>query len=77
MTIQGNLFRFGSSWGPQLLASKKITNRMSVGYTATLGDLNEQQLRLEYRLLPHVSLEGQSDRKGNSGLDLKLGWKFK
>jgi|GEM_PF-5415948 len=77
ITIQGNLFQFGSSWGPQLLASKKISGRMSIGYTATLGDMNEQQLRLDYRLAPHISIEGQTDRKGNSGLDLKFWWKFR
>ncbi len=77
MTIEGNLFRFGKTWGPQLLASKKLNNRMEISYTATAGDANEQNIRLDYKLSDHLSLEGETDQKGQSGLDLKYQLKFK
>jgi len=77
VSIEGNLFRFGKSWGPQLLASKKITDRMEVTYTSTIGNLNEQSVRLDYRLSRVFSLEGQTDQKGRAGLDLKYRIRFK
>jgi autotransporter translocation and assembly factor TamB len=77
MTIEGNLFRFGKTWGPQLLASKKLNNRMEISYTATAGDANEQNIRLDYKLSDHLSLEGETDQKGQSWLDLKYQLKFK
>jgi len=77
MSIEGNLFNFGKSWGPQLLASKKISDRMEIIYTTTVGHLNEQRIRLDYRLSKYFSLEGQTDQKGQSGIDLKFRLKFK
>jgi len=77
MSIDGNLFRFGKSWGPQLLASKKITDRMEISYTTRVGHANEQSIRLDYRLSKILSLEGQTDQQGQSGLDLKFRWKIK
>jgi autotransporter translocation and assembly factor TamB len=77
MTIEGNLFRFGKTWGPQLLASKKLNNRMEISYTTTAGDANEQNVRLDYKLSDHFSLEGETNQKGQSGLDLKYRLKFK
>jgi autotransporter translocation and assembly factor TamB len=77
MSIEGNLFRFGKSWGPQLLASKKITERMEISYTTRVGHANEQSIRLDYRLSKVLSLEGTTDQQGRSGIDLKLRWKFR
>jgi autotransporter translocation and assembly factor TamB len=77
ISIEGNLFRFGKSWGPQLLASKRITDRMEISYTTRVGHANEQSIRLDYRLLRMLSLEGQTDQQGRSGIDLKFRWKFK
>lgn len=77
MSIEGNLFNFGSSWGPQLLASKKLSNRMSISYTTKVGYLNKQSIRLDYNLSKYFSFEGQTDQRGNSGLDLKFRLKYK
>ena len=77
MTIEGNLFSFGKSWGPQLLASKKLSDRMEVTYTTTVGHMNEQSIRLDYRLSKYFSVEGQTDQRGRSGMDLKYRLKFK
>ena len=70
-TIEGNLFRFGRNWGPQLLASKRLTNRMQITYSTTIGHANEQSIRLDYRLDKYFSFEGQTDQRGNAGIDLK------
>jgi autotransporter translocation and assembly factor TamB len=71
LTIEGNLFRFDESWGPQLLASKKISPRMEITYTTTVGHFNERSIRLDYRLSRHFSLEGETDQQGRSGMNLK------
>ena len=76
VTLEGNLFRFDDSWGPELLASKQISDRMQVTYTTTVGHLNDQSVRLNYRLTRHFSLQGETDRRGDSGMDVKFNLKF-
>jgi autotransporter translocation and assembly factor TamB len=77
ISIEGNLFRFGKSWGPQLLASKKLSDRVEITYTTTVGRMNEQNIRLDYLLSRYFSLEGQTDQRGKSGLDVKYRLEFK
>jgi autotransporter translocation and assembly factor TamB len=76
-TIEGNLFDFDRSWGPQLLASKKISPRMEFTYTTTVGHSNENSFRLDYLLSKHFSLEGQTDQQGRSGMNLKYRLRLK
>ncbi len=71
MSIEGNLFRFDRSWGPQLLASKRISRRMTMTYITTVGHFNERSIRLDYELSRHFSLEGETDQRGRSGMSLK------
>lgn len=70
-TIEGNLFRFDRFWGPQLLASKKISPRVEITYITTVGHSNENSFRLDYRFSKHFSLEGQTDQQGRAGMNLK------
>ncbi|MFO7890586.1 MAG: translocation/assembly module TamB domain-containing protein [bacterium] len=77
MSIKGNLFRFGKSWGPRLVASKTITDRMKISYSTRVGHSNEQSIRLNYKLSKNLSIESQTDQKGKAGIDLKFNWKFK
>ncbi len=77
VSVEGNLFSFNKSWGPQLLASKKISDRVEMTYTTTVGYMNEQSIRLDYRLSRRFLLMGQTDRRGRSGLDLKYRLRFK
>jgi len=76
-TIQGNLFKFDESWGPQLVASKRLSTRLNVTYSTTVGHLNDQTVRLGYRLTRGFMLQGETDRQGSAGLDLKYGFSFK
>jgi len=76
VTIEGDLFRFDRSWGPRLVASKKISRRMDVTYTTTVGYINDQSIQLDYRLSKNLSLESQTDRRGRSGIDLKYILRF-
>ncbi|MFH1374770.1 MAG: translocation/assembly module TamB domain-containing protein [bacterium] len=76
-TIQGNLFQFNETWGPQLVASKRLSQRADLTYSTTVGYLNDQAVRLGYRLTSRFSLQGETDRQGRAGLDLKYGVTFK
>lgn len=76
-TVEGNLFQFDDSWGPQLVASRRLSERVELTYTTTVGRLNDQGVRLGYRLTPRLSLQGQTDRYGRSLLDLKYGFRFR
>ncbi|HUV29840.1 MAG TPA: translocation/assembly module TamB domain-containing protein [Acidobacteriota bacterium] len=76
-TVEGNLFRFDKSWGPHLVASRRLGERVELTYSTTVGHLNDQNVRLGYRLTPRLSLQGETDRAGRSGIDLKYGFKFR
>ena len=77
ISVEGNLFNIGKTTGPQLVATEQVTDRMGITYTTAVGHLNEQSIRLDYRLNKYFSLEGQTDQRGRSGLDLKYRLRFK
>jgi len=75
VSVQGNIFNRAS--GPQLVASKRISDKAKLTYTTTVGHLNEQGIRLDYSLSKHFAVEGQTDQQGASSLSLKYKLKFK
>ena len=77
VSIEGNLFNFGNSWGPQLVASKQLSKRMMVTYSTRIGYLNEQSIELDYKLTDKFYLQGQADQDGNAGLDIIYRVNFK
>jgi autotransporter translocation and assembly factor TamB len=77
VSIEGNLFNFGDSWGPQLVASKQLSKRMMVTYSTRIGYLNEQSIELDYKLTDKFYLQGQADQDGNAGLDIIYRVNFK
>jgi len=77
VSIEGNLFNVSKSSGPQLIASEQISDRMDITYSTAVGHMNEQKVRLDYRLNTYISIMGETDQKGRSGLDLKYRLRFK
>ncbi|MFC1481095.1 translocation/assembly module TamB domain-containing protein [Candidatus Neomarinimicrobiota bacterium] len=77
VTIEGNLFNYQKLWGPQLIASRKLSNRMSITYRTTIGQFNDQGFRLDYNLSKYFLLAGTTNNSGQSGLDLKFRLRFK
>jgi autotransporter translocation and assembly factor TamB len=77
VNIQGNIFRANKGTGPQLIASKRINDSAKLTYTTTVGHLNEQGIRLDYRLSKRFSFEGQTNQQGESSLSIKYNLKFK
>jgi hypothetical protein len=77
ISIEGNLFNIGKSSGPQLVTSEKINDRLGITYSTAVGHLNDQTIRLDYKLNNYFSLVGETDQKGESALDLKYKLRFK
>ncbi len=76
MSIEGNLFRFDKEWGPRLQASKRVSRRVALNYSTTVGHMNEESVRLNVWIDRRLSVEGHVDRIGRSGIDLKYKIKF-
>jgi len=77
VSIEGNLFNFSDSWGPHLVASKQLSKLMKVTYSTRVGYLNEQSIKLDYKLSDHFYLRGQADQEGNAGIDMIYRVNFK
>lgn len=77
VTVEGNLFNFDKSWGPQVLASKRFSDRVELTYSTTVGHMNEQSVQLGYQLSRRFSLEGRTDQRGRSSIDIKYGLRFR
>lgn len=77
MSIEGNLFDFGSTWGPQLMASKQLSENIKVTYSTTVGHTTDQSIKLDYDITNKIVLETQTDQRGRAGMDLKYRIKFK
>ncbi len=75
--IEGNIFRFNQGGGPQLVAKKTFLNRFEVTYSTTVGHINDQGIRLDYNFSKHWAIQGESNQKGETGIDLKYQIKFK
>ena len=65
------------SAGPQLVASKRISSRVELTYSTTVGYINDQSVRLDYLLSKYFSLEGQTDQRGRSSMNVKYRLRFK
>ena len=70
VSVKGNLFNFGDSWGPQLVVSKRINPRTKITYSTNVGHINDQSIRLAYELTKRWSLGGETDERGNSSLSI-------
>ncbi|MBD3401538.1 DUF748 domain-containing protein, partial [candidate division GN15 bacterium] len=77
VSVQGNLFGPQREGGPQLLVSKRLSERVRVTYTTRVGSRNDQSIRLDYRLSDHWSLEGETTQTGEAVLNIKYGLRFK
>lgn len=71
VTVQGNLFNMQGQNAPRISATKMLSKRIKLTYTTTVGYLNEESIQVGYQLSRRFFLEGQTDRIGESSLDLK------
>ncbi len=80
LEIEGNLFRLGSEDQesmPTIAASKRVSDRVTITYITRLGYLDDQGIRVSYKLTKHFSLEGETHQDGDTGVDLKYRVQFK
>jgi autotransporter translocation and assembly factor TamB len=61
---------------PRVTVSKRLGKRLVVTYSASVGG-EEQVIRLNYQLTPHVALQGLRDELGGAGLDVKFRFRFR
>lgn len=77
ITIEGNLFEQGNSWGPRIVATKQISDRLEFTYLTNVGHFNENGIRMIYRLSRQFSLQGETIQTGETGIDLKYEVRFR
>lgn len=79
LSLQGNIFQTGgpSATGPTLEATKQVSERLLVTYTTNVGHFNENGIKVDYLLNKFLSLQGQTDQSGQSGIDVKYSVQFK
>ena len=63
--------------GTRIVAQKKLTSELDITYTSVVGYSNDQAIKLEYKISDTISLEGESDQKGRTGIDVKFKYNFK
>lgn len=81
LSMQGDPLGLGGSTsgstGPQISATTRITDKMSVTYQTNTGANPQRSVRIGYYLSNRFSIATQSDQTGQSSLDLKYRLLFK
>lgn len=66
-----------SEWADaRIRLDKQLTQRMVIFYTTTVGGSASQRVQVDYKLADHLSLQTQTDENGDSGIDLRLNYRF-
>lgn len=64
--------------GPQVTVSKRlIGDRLFVTYTNSIGESEDQIIKIEYLVGKNISLIGLRDERGSLGGDIKFRFEFK
>lgn len=78
LNVEGNIFSSGGQGtGPSISATKQLSEKIRLTYSTVVGAMNEQTIQIEYLWTDHWSVEGQTDRAGNSLINLLYRIKFK
>jgi hypothetical protein len=72
-SVEGNLFNIGGPDRPELVVSKKLTDKLQLTYSTDIGTFDEHKLSMEYKLNNIFSLEGNINQKGDGEIRLKFG----
>ncbi|MBI2461364.1 MAG: translocation/assembly module TamB domain-containing protein [Candidatus Rokubacteria bacterium] len=63
--------------GAQLRVGKRLSERLDVSFSRTVGATPTQRLAVEYRLTDQISLIGSQDERGIYGFDVKFSLSFR
>ena len=73
--IESDIFEPSSLSETRIRVEKKV-GRINVSYSFVVGDSADQEVKLGYELTKNIFVETSTDRAGNSGIDLRLKYKF-
>jgi autotransporter translocation and assembly factor TamB len=60
----------GLGQGAKIGVTKRFSSRLNLTYETGMGNLSDQKVTAQYRLLPNLYLEGQTTNNGENALDL-------
>lgn len=75
--FKGNLKSVSKKDGVIFQARKQLIERLDLTYTTVVGHAYDQTVKLNYKLGKHIYLEGITNQKGQTGVDLKFKYRFK
>ncbi len=77
VAIEGNLFQLSGRHTPTFTAAKSISPRLTLTYSTSIGQSNQQGIRINYELSDHWYLVTETNQEQRYGLDLKYRIRFK
>ncbi len=74
LNISGNIF--GGKMGDQMDAAEKIDRQMKSEYVTSVGEWNNQGIRIRYDISRYFSIEGYTNQTDQGGIDLEYSVTF-
>jgi len=65
ISLSGNVLGAGGNGGPRLTLRENLGSRLSVTFETAVTDLSQREVRLLFRLAPHIRISGGTDASGN------------
>jgi len=75
--LDGNLFRARFVGGTRVELSKKLNPKTEVTYSTVVGHASNQKVQLDYKISDYVFVTTETDQTGESGMDLKIKFRFR
>jgi translocation and assembly module TamB len=76
-SVTGNLFDIGGQNNPEIVASKRVNDRLELTYSTNIGPFDEHNLEMDYKLTDNLALQGRLNQEGEAEVRLKFGIKLK
>ncbi len=70
VSVSGNIFDVNDTTGPELIASERVSEDVTLEYRTTVGHLNDQRISVYWQLHRRWLIEGTTNRSGRSSLNL-------
>lgn len=70
INVTGNIFDMSKEKSPTLTVTKRISPKLMVSYTTAIANLSRRKISAFYSLTKHFYLRGETENKGESGVDL-------
>ncbi|MBD3180568.1 MAG: AsmA family protein [Candidatus Latescibacteria bacterium] len=77
VSVTGNIFDPKGAERPELIVGKELSEEVSITYRTSVGHLNEQRVKLNWKLSRRWMMEGTTTRSGESSLSLTYSLRFR